>query len=264
MATYSALQIRRIAQNAEALFSIFRRVRPTDWIDRAATDLDAWVGRELSRLGVSPSMAGYKGYPANSCISANDVVVHGVPTTRPFVRGDIFTLDIAGRGGGWMADSAWTFAMPGASERAVRTIQAAWTVLRAVAGIVRSGISVREIAECAEEAAGRAGASVVPQFAGHGIGRELHEAPQIPFVTNGASGRGGYLLDAGEVISIEPVITLGAPVVACGEDGWDCRTDDRSPAAHFEITVVAENDGCRVLGLGGTRGTDLPARPVFG
>ncbi len=260
---YSPLEIRRIRQVAELLSGIFRSLSKDIWLERSSMEIDKYVNREMSRLGLQPAMFGYRGFPASCCISPNATAVHGIPDERKIGRGDIFTLDIAAKKNGWMTDCAWTYVAPGASERAQRTVHAAWAVTRAVIAAVKPGRSIFELAKIAEATARDHCAHIIPQFAGHGIGRSLHEPPQLPFVTNGIAGDTSIVLREGNVVSIEPVITLGEPVVRPVGDGWGYRTADESPAAHFELIVHVHDTGARVLTFQGIPGTGLPEIPEF-
>lgn len=258
MAELRSLELRRVQQASEHLAAVFRTIDIAEWIGRSTIELDRHVQRELSRLGMQSALYRYRGYPAYSCISPNHIAVHGVPDERKIQRGDIVTVDIAAGTGGWMADGAWTYIAPGASTKSLKTVNAAWDVLRTLVSEMKADITLLQIAEIAQRRASEIGASIIPEFAGHGIGRSLHEPPQIPFVTNNAEKDTSPAIPTGTVVCIEPVVTLGSVEIEQSDDGFAYQSKDRSPVAYFELIVELHDEGCRVLTLPGMEGRALP------
>jgi methionyl aminopeptidase len=261
----STLDLVRITRGSRLLFPVFREIGSRTWADRPAVEIDRLVGRYLRRHGMVSAMAGYRGYPAGCSVSPNAVAVHGVPAERRIVRGDLFTVDVAARSGGWVTDAAWTYLMPGCSTAAGTFYRTSWRAFRELLTCLEAGMSLYDLALVSQEIADRAGLTVVPDFVGHGIGRELHEPPVIPFALQQAeSGAATVTLRDGMTINVEPVYSSGTKTVEPGDDGWGFRTTDGSLTAHFELTVLLTNDGVSVLQFDGCSPRELPAEPPFG
>lgn len=261
----SKLELLRLSNGVRRLFPLFREIGAAPWQGTTPMQLDRRVERYLQKHGLTSVMHGYRGFPACSAVSVNNVAAHGVPDSRPIQRGDIFTVDVAARGGGWVSDSAWTYLMPGASERTNRFFRSSWSAFRDLLAAVEPGITLYELALRSREAADAHGVSVIPEFVGHGIGRELHEPPVIPFTPQGTdSGSSTVVLAAGATINIEPVYSAGGGQVTRDEDGWGYRTQDRSVTAHFELTLLVEAARVRVLQFDRCDPRELPRDPPFG
>jgi methionyl aminopeptidase len=266
----NAVEISRMQQAASLLFTFFRNLRREDVAGRPSVALDQSVRRFLGRQGMQSALVGYRGYPAHSSISVNGTAVHGVPDGRPISRGDIFTLDIAASSGGWMTDTAWTYVMPGSPRRRIEEFQRGWRAFRELLVAIAPGMTLAELAAAAEDGAMRGDLAVIPSFTGHGIGRQLHEPPIVPFrrsLTSSAEPLERITLECGMVLNIEPVYrSLSASdeeVVPC-EDGWAYRTPDGTPTYHFELSVAILDDGAVILQLGSLAAAQLPADPPFG
>lgn len=207
-------------------------------------ELDRSAEKFIRSHGASPSFKGYRGFPGSICASPNDLVVHGFPNDRKLERGDILSIDLGVTHRGWVADGAVTLAIgkvaPVADHLLATTRQALFDgVEQAVAGNHLGDISAAVQWKVEGE-----GLSVIRNLVGHGIGRDMHEDPQIP--NFGEPGR-GPLLEEGMVLAIEPMVTAGGPEVETAPDGWSVYTSDRSLAAHFEFTVAIEGAGPRIL-----------------
>jgi methionyl aminopeptidase len=206
------------------------------------------LARDRTRVaGARPAFLGYRGFPACVCISVNDEVIHGIPSPRRVLReGDVVGLDFGVVLGGWFADSARTVAVGKASPEAARLLGVARAALGRAAARARPGGRVGDLGAAIEACAEEAGYSVVREFVGHGIGRRLHEAPQVP--NYGPAGAGAEL-EEGMVLAVEPMVNAGGAGVRTLEDGWTAVTADGSLSAHFEHTLAVTRDGPEVLTL---------------
>lgn len=270
IARRNAVEISRMQQAATLLFTFFRNLRRQDVAGKPSALLDQSVRRFLGRQGMQSALVGYRGYPAHSSISVNATAVHGVPNGRPISRGDLFTLDIAASSGGWKTDTAWTYVMPGSPRRRIDEYQRGWRAFRELLVSIMPGMNLAELAAAAEDGAGRADLAVIPPFTGHGIGRQLHEPPVIPFRRGPAASMESLeriTLEPGMVVSIEPVYRSRSPVseeVAGSEDGWAYRTTDGMPTYHFELTVAILDDQAVILQFSGAPAAHLPEEAPFG
>ncbi|MDQ3670959.1 MAG: type I methionyl aminopeptidase [Actinomycetota bacterium] len=207
-------------------------------------ELDAAADTFIRERGGVPTSEGYKGYPKAICISANDVVVHGIPGEYEVADGDLVTLDVGVTLQGSIADSAYTFAVGEIGSEAQRLLDVAQDALAAGIAEARHENRVGDIAHAVQTVVEDAGFSVVRSLVGHGVGRYYHEDPHIP--NFGEPGRGPRLSD-GMTIAIEPMITAGGPDISIADDGWTISTADGSLSAHFEHTVAITADGPRIL-----------------
>jgi methionyl aminopeptidase len=220
-------------------------------------ELDEAAGRFIREQGGIPTSEGYKGYPAAICISPNDVVVHGIPGPYEIAEGDLVTIDVGATLLGYIADSAYTFAVGEIDADAQRLLDAAQEALEAGIAQAQIGNRVEDISHAIQTVVEEAGFSVVRSLVGHGVGRHYHEDPHIP--NFGEPGRGPRLSE-GMTIAIEPMITAGSADVVVADDGWTISTADGSLSAHFEHTVAITGEGPRIL----TPRVGVPARgPVL-
>ncbi len=260
-----ATDLLRIAAVARRLFPLFPELARGRWEGVTATGMDRAVRRYLQRHGLVPALEGYRGYPASSSVSVNSVAIHGVPGERSIQRGDLFTVDVAARAGIWVTDAAWTYLMPGSSDRVKAFYQTSWTAFRRLLGTVKPGMSLFDLAERSQSIADELGLTILPEFVGHGIGRELHEAPVIPFTVQRADSRASEVILAdGMVVNIEPVYGTGAVSVHPDEDGWGYRTNDGSVTSHFELTLAIGPNTVEVLQFDRCSPGELPESPPFG
>ena len=209
------------------------------------------IGEEFIRSqGGVPTFKGYRGYPAALCISRNDMVVHGIPGRDALADGDVVSIDVGVTLGGFVADSAWSYAVGEISDEAQRLLEACEASLMAGLEQARVGNRIGDISHAVQTVVEDAGFAVVRSLVGHGVGRDMHEEPQIP--NFGEPGR-GPLLAEGMTLAIEPMITAGHPDVVLLEDRWSIVTEDGSLSAHFEHTVAVTEHGPRILTMAPAR-----------
>ncbi len=209
-------------------------------------DLDAAAERLIRDSGGVPTFKGYRGFPAATCMSVNDEVVHGIPGPRRLEPGDIVSCDVGVTLDGYIGDSACTIALPPVAPDTRRLLDVTQEALAAGIAAARPGGRVGDISAAVQRVVEAAGFSVVRQFCGHGVGTSMHEEPQVP--NYGAAGRGPRLLP-GLVIAIEPMVNTGACDVVVERNGWTVRTVDGGRSAHFEHTVAVMDAGAAVLTL---------------
>lgn len=212
-------------------------------------DLDQHARKAIKRRGVQSSFLGYgphglPPYPGVVCVSVNDEIVHGIPGGRVLEEGDVVSVDFGVSYEGYHGDSAFTVTLGSTSEEARRLVEATRDALERGIEQMVPGNRLSDIGHAVQVRAESEGFSVVRQFVGHGIGREMHEPPQIP--NYGPPGRGPRL-KPGMVFAIEPMVTAGGPDVAILEDEWTAVTTDGSLAAHFEHTILITDHGPEVL-----------------
>lgn len=208
-------------------------------------ELDQIIRSHIERCGAKPSFLNYGGFPASACISINDEVIHGIPSKRRFLQeGDVVKIDVGAYYRGYHGDSANTFAVGKISATAQQLIDVTkQSFERGVAAIV-AGARLGDIGAAVQAHAEANGFSVVRKFVGHGIGSQLHEAPDVP--NYGTAGR-GVRLYPGMTIAIEPMINVGGYDVKILEDGWTVLTVDGSLSAHYEHTVAITENGVELL-----------------
>lgn len=210
-------------------------------------ELNAIAEAAIREEGAAPAFLGYNGFPASICSSLNDQVVHGIPGKVRVREGDILSVDIGAIVDGYYGDSASTFAVGDIGDVAERLLQATQRALEAGIAQCVAGKRLYDISHAVQAVAEGAGFSVVREYVGHGIGREMHEEPQVP--NYGPAGKGPELKE-GMVFAIEPMINSGGAGVKSLPDGWTVVTQDGSLSAHFEHTVAITADGPLVLTLG--------------
>jgi methionyl aminopeptidase len=207
-------------------------------------DLDRIAEEAISGAGAAPSFKGYRGFPASICTSANDVIVHGIPGPHVLHEGDIISIDVGVLYQGFHADSAWTFPVGSVDEEVSQLLKVTLESLEAALARCRPGARLGDVGFAVEQTAEAAGFSVVREYVGHGVGRALHEEPQVP--NYGPPGR-REVLSPGMTIAIEPMVNAGGPETRVLDDGWGVATADGSLSAHFEHTVAVTEDGHEVL-----------------
>jgi methionyl aminopeptidase len=208
--------------------------------------IDAEAERLVRDAGAEPAFKGYRGFPATVCASVNHEVVHGIPGPRVLREGDILSLDMGVKLGGFYGDCAVTLPVGQISAEAERLLVVTQDALARGIAAVRVGGRVSDIGHAVQTHVEAHGYSVVREFVGHGIGTSLHEEPQV--ANYGPAGRGPRLSE-GMVIAIEPMVNAGQPAVKVLADGWTAVTRDGSLSAHFEHTVVVTGAGCEILTL---------------
>lgn len=208
--------------------------------------LDAIAEEVIRSAGALPAFKGYHGFPGTICSSINDQVVHGIPGPTLLREGDIISVDVGAIVDGYYGDSAMTFAVGAIGDEARSLMDATRHALEAGIAQCMPGRRLYDISHAVQSVAEGAGFSVVREYVGHGIGRSMHEDPQLP--NFGAPGQGPTLAP-GMVFAIEPMVNAGGAAVRSLDDGWTVVTQDGSPSAHFEHTVAVTDDGPLVLTL---------------
>jgi methionyl aminopeptidase len=210
----------------------------------STAELDEAAERFIRSRGAVPTFKGYRGFPGSICASPNAMIVHGIPGPYRLRRGDIVSIDVGVTLDGWVADAARTFAVGEVTPQVQNLLDATEQSLHAGVARCVAGNRMGDVSSAIQAVAEGAGLSVVRSLVGHGIGRSMHEDPQVP--NYGRPGR-GPLLEEGMVLAVEPMMTSGAAPVRVGGDGWAIFSQDGSPAAHFEFTVAITAHGPSVL-----------------
>jgi methionyl aminopeptidase len=207
-------------------------------------ELDQAAEKYIRSQGATPAFKGYRGFPGSICASPNSMVVHGIPGSYALKKGDILSLDVGVVKDGWVADGAVTLPIGRVTEEARDLLTTTEASLFAGVEQVRAGNHLGDVSAAIQERVERDGLSIIRNLVGHGIGRDMHEEPQIP--NYGRPGE-GPLLEEGMALAIEPMVNVGGPGVRMGDDGWAVFSEDDSLAAHFEFTVAVTADGPRIL-----------------
>jgi methionyl aminopeptidase len=228
------------AVQAAALDIVAGKIRP----GVSTEELDAAVERFIRSQGAIPTFKGYRGFPGSICASPNSMVVHGIPGRYRLERGDILSVDIGVTLDGWVADAARTFPVGDVSPLAENLLGATEQALHAGVEQCRAGNRMGDVSNAIQRVAEGAGLGVVRSLVGHGVGKDMHEDPQVP--NYGHAGK-GPLLEEGMVLAIEPMTTAGRPSVRVAGDGWAIFSQDDSLASHFEFTVAITEAGPRIL-----------------
>ncbi len=249
----SAAEIDRMAGANALVAAILDELAAATAPGATTRDLDALADRRIREAGARAAFKGYRGYPATLCASINEQVVHGIPSDRALVEGDIVSLDMGVIVEGFYGDSAVTVGVGAIAPETARLLRVTEEALGRGIAQARVGGRLSDIGHAVQQWVESNGFSVVREFVGHGIGQALHEEPQIP--NYGEPGRGPRLAE-GMVLAIEPMVNAGKPGVKVLADGWTAVTRDGSLSAHFEHTVALTADGPRVLtvrnGAGGS------------
>jgi methionyl aminopeptidase len=228
---------RVVAETLRRLGECIRVGVTTRELDRAAEEY-------IRSQGGVPTFKGYRGFPAAICASPNSMVVHGIPGDYRLDEGDVLSVDVGVTLDGFVADSAYTFAVGAIEDDAKRLLEICQAALAAGIAEAKAGNHVQDISHAVQRTTEAAGFSVVRSLVGHGIGRSMHEEPQVP--NFGEPGR-GPVLSPGMTLAIEPMINAGGPDVWVADDRWSISTDDGSLSAHFEHTVAVTDNGPLVL-----------------
>jgi methionyl aminopeptidase len=212
-------------------------------------ELDELAEAEIRGAGAIPSFKGYNGYPAALCVEVEDVIVHGIPRATEILReGTLAGFDLGCIYQGWHSDAAFTVAVGEVDELRQRLLRVTAECLARGIAAARPGARLAEVCQAIQDHAEAEGFGVVRSLVGHGIGRRMHEPPQIPnFVDKGGFAEYDLVLRPGMTLAIEPMITAGTYEVRVDSDGWTARTADGLPAAHFEHTVAVTKDGASIL-----------------
>ncbi|HVF77504.1 MAG TPA: type I methionyl aminopeptidase [Solirubrobacteraceae bacterium] len=223
-----------------ALELVERKIRP----GVTTQELDVAAEKFIRSQGATPAFKGYRGFPGSLCISPNSMVVHGIPGDYTLRKGDILSVDCGVVLNGWVADAARTFPVGPISQTARKLLDTTEASLFAAVEQCRAGNRLGDVSHSVQAVVEAEGLSVVRSLVGHGIGRDMHEDPQIP--NYGAPGK-GVKLEEGMVFAVEPMVTAGRHAVRMAEDHWAIYSQDGSLAAHFEFTIAVTADGPRIL-----------------
>jgi methionyl aminopeptidase len=207
-------------------------------------ELDAIAEEHIRSRGAVPSFKGYRGFTGSICASPNAMVVHGIPGPYRLGSGDVISIDIGVTKNGWVADGAVTFPVGPVTPVAGKLLDVTRQSLFDAVEQCRPGNHLGDVSHAVQQTVEAQGLSVVRSLVGHGIGRDMHEDPQIPNYGNAGSGP---LLEPGMVLAVEPMTTAGRHMVRMGDDGWAIYSQDGSLAAHFEFTIAVTEDGPRIL-----------------
>jgi methionyl aminopeptidase len=242
----STAEIERMARAGRVVVDTLALIGEHTRPGTTTAELDALADEFIRSQGGSPTFKGYRGYPASICTSPNDMIVHGIPGPYPLEEGDILSVDVGVTLEGYVADSAFTFAVARIDPEAERLLEACQDALAAGIEHCQPGGRLSDISHAIQRVTEENGYSVVRALVGHGVGRSMHEDPQIP--NFGPPGRGPEL-SPGMVFAIEPMINAGGPEIRVEDDEWSIRTADGSLSAHFEHTVAVTDEGPRILTL---------------
>lgn len=240
----SAREIEKLRVSGRVVREILEEMRAHVGPGVTTLDLEAYVAKRVRQLGVKPAFRGYRGYPCCLCASVNNEIVHGIPSKRRLKEGDIISLDLGVIVDGYYGDSALTLPVGMISDSLKRLLRVTEESLQRAISEARVGNRLGDISAAVQRHAERAGYSVVREFVGHGIGRALHEEPQIP--NFGEPGHGPVLKE-GMVLAIEPMVNEGAGAVRVLDDQWTAVTADGAYSAHFEHMVAISRNGPDVL-----------------
>lgn len=227
---------------ARTLDMVEKTIKP----GRTTAELDALIEEHIRDLGAIPGFKDYQGFPASACISIDDEVVHGLPCDRTIKDGEIVSVDVGSIVDGFYGDSARSFAIGEVSADKTRLLENTRACLKAAIDKVKKGNKLGQVSAAVQKTAEESGYGVVRQLVGHGIGRKMHEEPQIP---NFGSPEDGPVLLTGMVLAIEPMINMGTHEVKTLPNGWTVVTADGLPSAHFEHTVAVTENGAEILSV---------------
>ena len=246
----SAKEIGKMARAGRVVADTLALLAETMRPGLTTQELDAIAEDYIRSQGGSPTFKGYHGFPASICTSPNSMVVHGIPGAYRIEDGDLISVDVGVTLGGFVADSAYTFPVGEIDEEAQRLLDVGQAALEAGIEQARAGNHVGDISAAVQRTVEEAGFSVVKSLVGHGIGRSMHEEPQIP--NWGEPGRGPELAP-GMTLAIEPMINAGSSEFVVADDRWSISTDDGSLSCHFEHTVAVTEAEPRILTLAEVR-----------
>jgi len=243
-ALHTPYQIKEMERGAVFLHELFVVLRSFIQPGTSGREVDRVVADSCRRAGVRAALKGYKHFPASACVNLNNVAAHGVPDDRKFIQGDVVTVDCVVETGGWYADAAWTYGVGTLDTERQRLLQAGWKATRA--GALASAGGVQAIARAVQTSAKLEGCLVLPRFAGHCIGRAMHEEPLIPYVEGESDGK----FETGLVFTVEPILVCDhgvMPAVTETKLGW--ILPDECLSVQFEVMVAIEASGPRILGF---------------
>ena len=237
-------QIEKMAAAGDLLVRCLRLLKSSARAGTTTEVLDRAAEKFIRSQGAEPAFKGYRGFPGSICTSLNSMVVHGIPGPQELKRGDVLSIDVGVIRDGWVADAAITVPIGPVSAEARKLLDTTREALIDGTAQVKVGNHLGDVSAAIQRRVELDGFSIIRSLVGHGIGRDMHEEPQIP--NYGEPGRGPQL-EEGMVLAIEPMVNAGGPLVRMGDDGWAVFSQDGSLAAHFEFTVAVTAEGPRVL-----------------
>ena len=233
-----------MAKAGEILVRCLRLLRSKARAGVTTGELDKAAEKFIESQGAQAAFKGYRGFPGSICASPNSMVVHGIPGPYELKRGDLISIDVGVTLDGWVADAAITVPIGTVNGAAKGLLEATRDALFKGVAQARSGNRLGDVSAAIQERVESDGLSIIRTLVGHGIGREMHEEPQVP--NYGEAGRGPALAP-GMTFAIEPMVNVGGPEIRVGEDNWAVYSRDGSMAAHFEFTIAVTEDGPRIL-----------------
>jgi methionyl aminopeptidase len=237
-------QIDKMALAGDILVRCLKMLESKTRAGVTTEELDAAAEKFIRSQGAEPAFKGYRGFPGSICASPNSMVVHGIPGPYELKRGDLLSIDVGVVKDGWVADAAMTVPVGPVGPEARKLLDVTQASLFAGIEKMRPGNHLGDVSAAIQRAVEIEGLSIIRTLVGHGIGREMHEEPQVP--NFGEPGKGPEL-EEGMVLAIEPMVNAGGPLVRMGDDGWSVYSEDGTLAAHFEFTVAVTADGPRIL-----------------
>lgn len=241
----SAEQIEAMKEAGRVSALALRRVGEAVKPGVSTKELDEIAEAVIRAEGGVPAFKGYDGFPASICASVNDEIVHGIPSARKILcEGDIVSIDTGAVVGGWVGDNAWTYPVGEVAPEVARLLEIGEKCMWEGLAMARPDKRMGDIGHAVQSCAEANGFSVVREYVGHGIGRDMHEDPNVP---NFGRRRVGLKLVRGMVLAIEPMVNMGTRKTVPGEDGWIVRTKDGAPSVHFEKTVAITDDDPVIL-----------------
>ncbi|MBH8600706.1 type I methionyl aminopeptidase [Thermoactinomyces sp. CICC 23799] len=240
----SANELERMREAGKIVYLTHQELKKAIQPGITTKELDRLAEKVISGYGATPSFKGYNGFPGSICTSVNDELVHGIPGNRELKEGDIISLDIGACYEGYHGDSAWTYPVGKISPEAERLLKVTEESLYKGLEQAKAGARVGDISHAIQTVAEEAGFSIVREYVGHGVGRNLHEGPSIP--NYGIPGKGPRL-KSGMTIAVEPMVNYGKRFVNTLADNWTVVTADGSLCAHFEHTIAITDDGYEIL-----------------
>jgi methionyl aminopeptidase len=237
-------QVDKMAASGEVLVRCLKMLAAKARPGITTSELDAAAEKFIRSQGAEPAFKGYRGFPGSICASPNSMVVHGIPDGYELKRGDLISIDVGVVKDGWVSDAAMTLPIGPVTPEAQKLLDVTKTSLSAGVEQMRPGNHLGDVSAAIQRSVEAEDLSIIRTLVGHGIGREMHEEPQVP--NFGEPGKGPEL-EVGTVLAIEPMVNAGGPLVRMGDDGWAVYSDDDSLAAHFEFTVAVTPDGPRIL-----------------
>jgi len=239
------LEIQKMRVAGRVVAKVLNEVKDLVIEGATAYDVELLAERIIKEENCKPAFKGYGGYPYVTTVSVNDEVIHGFPLkTKVFKKGDIVSIDVGAIYEGYYGDGAATYIVGQSDESGQKLVEVTYQSLMEAIKILRAGVKLGDVSYAVQSYVERHGFNVVRDFVGHGVGRALHEDPQVP--NYGKPGT-GITLRAGMTIAIEPMVTEGGWHVVILEDGWTVVTADKKRAAHFEHTVLITDDGYEIL-----------------